>query len=85
MAFFSVHDVRLARKLRVFEGPAEEFAVGSNAGPGGALKWPVFKWAGGREDRFFARLGKNMISVYEAPEMVLLDKKSLKLDGVQVS
>lgn len=30
-----------------------------------------------------ARLGKNMISVYETPEMVLLDKKSLKLEGVQ--
>ncbi len=33
--------------------------------------------------RFFARLGKNAISVYEAPEMGLLDKKSVKLDMVQ--
>ena len=31
-----------------------------------------------------ARLGKNAISVYEAPEMGLLDKKSIKLDAVQV-
>ncbi len=33
--------------------------------------------------RFLARLGRNAISVYEAPEMVLLDKKSLKLEGIQ--
>lgn len=77
-----VFDVRSGRKLRVFEGAADEFAVGSSAGPGGALKWPVFKWAGGKEDLFFARIGKNMISVYECPDMGLLEKKSLKLDGV---
>lgn len=33
--------------------------------------------------RFIARLGKGSISVYELPDMVLLDKKSLKLEGVQ--
>ena len=34
--------------------------------------------------RFFARLGRNAISIYECPDMGLLDKKSLKLDAVQV-
>ena len=33
--------------------------------------------------RFLARLGRNAISVYDAPEMVLLEKKSLKLEGIQ--
>ncbi len=33
--------------------------------------------------RFFARLGRNAISVYQAPDMGLLDKKSVKLDAVQ--
>ena len=33
--------------------------------------------------RYFARLNRNAISIYECPDMVLLDKKSLKLDGVQ--
>ena len=32
--------------------------------------------------RYFARMGKGIISVYEAPDMALLDKRSLKLDAV---
>ena len=32
-----------------------------------------------------ARLGRNAISVYEAPDMGLMEKKSIKFDGVQVS
>ena len=31
---------------------------------------------------FFARLAKDAIQVYKAPEMTLLDKKSVKLPGV---
>jgi translation initiation factor 3 subunit B len=80
---FTVFDIRSGRKLRVFEGAADEFAIGCSAGPGGVLKWPVFKWAGGREDSYVARIGKNLISIYATPEMGLLDKKSLKLEAVQ--
>lgn len=78
-----VFDTFTGAKLRTFEGPVDDYAVGSAAGAGGAVSWPLFKWAGGDRDRFFARLGKNAISVYEAPEMGLLDKKSIKLDAVQ--
>eukprot|EP00798_Chlamydomonas_sp_ICE-L_P008193 gene8193-1455_t len=77
---FSIFEVRTGKKLRVFEGSADDYAAGSS---GGALKWPVFKWSGGKEDNFFARMGKNAISVYQAPDMGLLDKKTLKVDGVQ--
>jgi hypothetical protein len=26
----------------------------------------VFKWAGGADDKYFAKIGKNAISIYEA-------------------
>lgn len=76
---FTVFDVRSGKKMRTFEGPSAEFVVGGAS----QLKWPVFKWAGGKEDKYFARLGKGIISVYETPDMGLLDKKSLKMDAVQ--
>lgn len=82
MVVLNVFDVRSGKKLRIFEAKANEFAVGATAGPGGALKWPIFKWAGGPEDLYFARLGKGLISVYAAPGMGLLDNRSLKMDGV---
>lgn len=47
----NVFDVRSGKKLRAFEGKLDEYAVGSAAAAGGALKWPVFKWAGGCDDR----------------------------------
>ena len=43
----------------------------------------VSRWAGGKEDKYFARIGKNAISVYETDTMTLLDKKSLKVDNVK--
>lgn len=52
------------------------------------LEWPIFKWAGGKEDKYFAKIGqiKNqeaLISIYSTPDMVLLDKKSLRMEFVQ--
>jgi len=49
------------------------------------LTWPVFKWSGQSSDEsgaFFAKIGTGMISVYQAPDMTLVDKKSIKLEGV---
>ena len=73
-------DVRSGKRLRAFQGPISDFASGA-AGARGGLTWPVFKWSGASpEGCFFARLGKNAISVYGAPDMALLDKKSIKLE-----
>lgn len=33
-------------------------------------------------NRYFARLGRGFISVFETPDCGLLDKKSIKLEGV---
>ena len=38
---------------------------------------------GGEGDKYFARMSKNQVHVYETPEMSVLDKKSIKLEGVQ--
>ena len=77
-------NIRSGRKLRAFTGGLEDFllpgAVAAAGGRGG-FAWPVFKWAGGGEDKYFAKIGKNAVFVYEAPEVALLDKKSLRLVG----
>jgi len=49
--------------------------------PGGENIWPLYKWS--FDDKYFARLGKGMISVYEAPSMNLLEKKSIKINEVK--
>eukprot|EP00245_Coleochaete_scutata_P017412 TRINITY_DN8522_c0_g1_i1.p1 TRINITY_DN8522_c0_g1~~TRINITY_DN8522_c0_g1_i1.p1 ORF type:complete len:737 (-),score=206.49 TRINITY_DN8522_c0_g1_i1:368-2578(-) len=78
----NVFDNRTGKSLRNFNGSADDFATGGTGGVAG-VAWPVFRWAGGCEDKFFARLGKNCISVYETETMGLLDKKSIKVEGVQ--
>ena len=40
------------------------------------------RWGGGKGDKYFARLGKNIISVYETDSFSLIDKKSLKIENV---
>jgi translation initiation factor 3 subunit B len=65
VAFF---DVRSGRKLRAFTGGLEDFMLPGAAGGGGGrsgFSWPVFKWAGGAGDKYFAKIGKNAVSVYE--------------------
>lgn len=82
----TIFEVRSGRKLRAFEGSQHEFAVGAAARPDGGAIWPPFKWSGSGKDSagpFLACMKRGAISVYAAPEMGLLDKKSLKLDGVQ--
>jgi len=65
------------------KGPASDYAIGANQGLGGALKWPVFKWSGGKDDAYFACLGKGIIKVFKTVDMRMLEP--LKMDGVHVS
>lgn len=45
------------------------------------LQWPAFKWSA--DDKYVARLVQgSSISVYELPRMNLLDKTSIKIEGV---
>ncbi|KAF4348034.1 hypothetical protein CsatB_006468 [Cannabis sativa] len=77
----NIFDVRTGKVMRDFKGTTDEFAIAGSGGVSG-VSWPVFKWGGGKEDKYFARLGKNLISVYETENFFLLDKKSLKVENV---
>jgi len=63
-----VWDSRTGKKLRGF--------LGANTS-----QWPVLKWS--HDDKYLARIGEDSISVYETPNMDLLDKKSIKIFGVK--
>mmetsp|Transcript_3940 Transcript_3940/g.10930 ORF Transcript_3940/g.10930 Transcript_3940/m.10930 type:complete len:684 (+) Transcript_3940:77-2128(+) len=63
-----VWDVRTGKKCRGFAA-------------GIAAQWPEFRWS--HQDKYFARLSKDAISVYESSTMGLLNKKSIKIPGVR--
>jgi translation initiation factor 3 subunit B len=78
----SVFDTRSGKLLRRFEGPVDEYAVGAAAAPNGGLRWPFFKWAGGLDDLYFARLGRNKLCVHQTSDMYMIGKKSVELPGI---
>ncbi|XP_067141561.1 eukaryotic translation initiation factor 3 subunit B [Centruroides vittatus] len=43
--------------------------------------WPVIKWS--YDDKYFAKIGQDVLSIYETPSFGLLDKKSLKIPGLR--
>lgn len=78
----AVWDIKTGNLLRTFPslhtGPngAEE-----GAGAKKQVQWPALKWSG--DDRYVGRVTPGQqISVYELPGMGLLDKKSIKIEGV---
>ncbi|KMZ67384.1 putative Eukaryotic translation initiation factor 3 subunit [Zostera marina] len=78
----NIFDVRTGKLMRDFRGSADDFAIGTGGCGVASVSWPVFRWGGGKEDKYFARLGKNMISVYETKNFSVIDKKSIKVDNV---
>ncbi|KAL0003545.1 hypothetical protein SO802_017326 [Lithocarpus litseifolius] len=81
MVVINIFDVRTGKVMRGFKGSADDFGIGATGGVKG-VSWPVFRWAGDKEDKYFARIGKNIISVYETETFSLIDKKSLKVENV---
>merc|ERR1712045_689556 len=46
------------------------------------IVWPVFQWS--HDDKFFARMNQDgVLSIYETPSFGLLDKKSIKVEGLR--
>jgi translation initiation factor 3 subunit B len=80
---YVIWDIDTGKPLRSFAnidppGPAQDEA-------GNPIKrkvqWPAFKWSA--DDKYVARLSPGQsISVYELPRMILLDKVSIKIEGV---
>ncbi|XP_060522683.1 eukaryotic translation initiation factor 3 subunit B [Cylas formicarius] len=49
--------------------------------PDGQPAWPIFRWS--HDDKYFARIGNDVLSIYETPSFGLLDKKSIKISGIR--
>lgn len=81
---YIIWDVATGKPLRSFQthdlpGPAED----ENGQPvKKKIPWPAFKWSA--DERYVARmLDGQSISIYELPKMILLDKTSIKIEGVR--
>ncbi|KAN0060482.1 Translation initiation factor 3 subunit b [Thecaphora frezii] len=72
----AVWEARTGHLLRTFPVQQDE-----QPGQLKGFTWPYLKWSG--DDKYCARLNPGQaISVYETPSMGLLDKKSIKVEGV---
>ncbi|KAJ3513830.1 hypothetical protein NM208_g15127 [Fusarium decemcellulare] len=76
---YVIWDIATATPLRSFanlDPPKTE-----DGKPPPKMQWPAFKWSA--DDKYVARLTPGQsISVYELPRMNLLDKTSIKIEGV---
>ncbi|XP_012282940.1 eukaryotic translation initiation factor 3 subunit B isoform X2 [Orussus abietinus] len=49
--------------------------------PDGSSVWPIFRWS--HDDKYLARMGEDILSIYETPSFGLLEKKSIKIPGIR--
>lgn len=76
---YVIWDIATGTPLRSFANPEPPKADDTKPPP--KLQWPAFKWSA--DDKYVARLAQgSSISVYELPRMNLLDKTSIKIEGV---
>lgn len=70
-----VWDLKKGLLLRSFAGMPHD------SGAGKKMHWPMFKWSA--DEKYLARITPGVqISIYEAPGLGLVDKKSVKIEGV---
>jgi translation initiation factor 3 subunit B len=73
----AIWDIQTGLPMRTFPGVTSKSGEGTST-----MIWPAFKWS--PSGRYFARLTPGQaISVYEVPSMGLLEKKSIKIEGVR--
>lgn len=71
-----IWDLLTGKRKRGFLGPPRSLIPQD-----GSIPWPIFHWS--HDDKYFARLEENSISVYQTPDMGKLDRKSIKIPGVR--
>ncbi|XP_046491098.1 eukaryotic translation initiation factor 3 subunit B [Neodiprion pinetum] len=49
--------------------------------PDGSSVWPIFRWS--HDDKYLARMGEDVLNIYETPSFRLLNKKSIKIPGIR--
>nr|GEZ86776.1 eukaryotic translation initiation factor 3 subunit B-like [Tanacetum cinerariifolium] len=64
MVVLNIFDVRTGKVIRGLKESTDEIASGVIAGFT-RVSWLVIRWGVGTEDKYFARLGKIVISIYE--------------------
>ncbi len=79
---YVIWDIETSKPLRSFaqlDTPAPPSEDGTKKQR--KFPWPAFKWSA--DDKYVARLNQgSAISIYELPRMGLLDKTTVKIDGV---
>lgn len=76
-----VFSVQTGKLLRAFPLYPKDFLPEDMSGADAQqIPPPPFQWS--FDDKYLARMGKDLISVFEAPSMKLLDKRSLACDGI---
>ncbi|KAJ4344437.1 Translation initiation factor 3 subunit b [Didymosphaeria variabile] len=79
---YVIWDIATGKPLRSFTTIDVPTSTDDNGEPvKKKMQWPTFKWSA--DEKYVARMTPNQsISVYELPRMNLLDKQSIKIEGV---
>lgn len=75
---FSIQTGKLLRAFPLF--PAKFLPENASKEETAHIPPPPFQWS--HNDDYLARMGRDLISIYETPSMKLLDKRSLVADGI---
>jgi len=75
---FSVHTGKLLRAFPLY--PKDFLNPKLSKEEAMQVPPPPFQWS--HDDKYLARMGKDLISVFETPTMKLLDKRSIACDGI---
>ena len=76
-----VYEIRSGKLLRAFPlFPNDKQPTGRSDGEGGPPPPPAFSWS--HDDKYLARQGTDLISIFETPGMRLLDQRSFVTPGI---